>query len=167
MTIARWLFLAGFLFSIGLIAFAVYLQTAQGVEPCPLCIIQRVFFLGLGAVCLVAVVHSASGRANRIYGALMVLLALGGGGVAARQVWLQHHPDPTAECGAGLSYLFQNSPLPEAIATIFRGSGDCSEVGWTLLGFSIPEWSLVAFAALALIGIWQAIQARAAQPQIG
>jgi disulfide bond formation protein DsbB len=167
MTIARWLFLAGFFFCFGLVAYAVYLQTVQGVEPCPLCIIQRIFFLGLGLVCLVAVVHGASGRANRVYGVLMALLALGGGSVAARQVWLQHHPDPAAECGAGLSYLFQNSPLPEFIATVFRGTGDCSEVGWTFLGLSIPEWSLAAFAGLALVGIWQTILARTALPQPG
>ncbi len=167
MSLSRGVFLAGCLFCAGLMAFAIYLQTVQGVEPCPLCIIQRVFFIGVAVLCLIAVIHGPAGRGTRVYGTLMALLALGGGGVAARQIWLQHHPDPAAECGAGLGYLFENSPLPEAIATVFRGTGDCSEVTWTLLGLSIPEWSLAAFAGLAAVGVWQALKLGAARYQPG
>lgn len=150
-------FLLGFLASCALIATALYMQYVLKQEPCPLCIFQRLFVIALGGVALLGALHNPQLFGRRIYAALLALLALGGGAVAARQVWLQHLPaDQVPECGPGLDYMLETFPLSDTLGMVLRGSGECAEVGWTLLGFSIAEWMLVVFAgylvyALALM----------------
>lgn len=140
-------FLLGFLASCALIATALYMQYVLKQEPCPLCIFQRLFVIALGGVALLGALHNPQLFGRRIYAALLALLALGGGAVAARQVWLQHLPaDQVPECGPGLDYMLETFPLSDTLGMVLRGSGECAEVGWTLLGFSIAEWMLVVFA---------------------
>lgn len=148
---SRTLFLAGFLVSCALMAAALYMQYGLKLEPCPLCIFQRLFVIALGTVALLGALHNPVLTGRRVYAALIALLALGGGAVAARQVWLQHLPaDQVPECGPGLDYLLETFPLRETLRLVLRGSGECAEVEWTLLDFSIAEWMLAVFAAYLL-----------------
>ncbi len=147
----RSLFLIGFLLCAGLIAVALYFQYAAGLTPCPLCILQRVAFIAVGGILLGGFLHNPRGRGRRVYGALAGLAALLGAAVAVRHVWLQNLPAGQApECGPGLDFLLEAFPLRKALDLILRGSGECAEVHWSLLGLSMPGWSLVWLAALVL-----------------
>jgi disulfide bond formation protein DsbB len=147
---------AGALACAALLAYAYYLQYAQGQNPCPLCLLQRGAYYALLFVLAAAALHAPPGRKGRLaYGALGFLAAAGGAGVAARQVWLQHlPPDQVPACGPDLFFMMENLPASRTLQLLFRGSGQCAEVDWTFLGLSIAEWSLawfVLFAALALL----------------
>lgn len=151
---SRQLFLSGFLASCALLAAALYMQYALGLEPCPLCIFQRMFVIGLGVVTLLGTLHNPGLIGRRVYAALGAVLALGGGAVAARQVWLQHLPaDQVPSCGPGLDYMLETFPLLETLSLVLRGSGECAEVEWTFLSFSIAEWMLVVFAGYLLYAV--------------
>ncbi|HVI26372.1 MAG TPA: disulfide bond formation protein B [Xanthomonadaceae bacterium] len=143
--------LLGFLVCAALLAFALYMQLHGGLEPCPLCIFQRVAFASLGVVLLVAGLHAPRGRAGRgVYGVLALVAALGGVGIAGRHVWLQHlPPDQVPMCGPGLNYLMEAMPLTGVIRKVLTGSGECARVDWSFLGLSMPEWSLLWFVLLA------------------
>jgi disulfide bond formation protein DsbB len=152
----RLFFLAVFLACAGLIGFALYLQEEVGLDPCPMCILQRYAFIAIGIVALVAAIHGPTrGIALRIYGLLAVAFALIGGGTAIRQSWLQHFPPKASQsCGADLEGLISTLPLSQALPKIFQGTGDCSIVSWTFLGLSIAEWALVWFAIILVATIW-------------
>jgi disulfide bond formation protein DsbB len=137
-----------------LIALALYLQEQEGLEPCPMCILQRYAFILIGVVALVGAMHGPKGLALKVYGALVALLSAAGGGVAIRHSWLQHFPPKTETCGADLDFLMGNFPLSQALPKVFAGTGSCSKVDWTLLGLSIPEWALVWFVAFAALAVW-------------
>jgi len=148
----------------GLIGFGLYLQHALGLEPCPLCILQRYAFVAAGLVGLVAALHGPGSRAGqRAYAVLLAVMALAGLGVAARQVWLQHNPPPVAECGPRLEYMIEAFPLTQLLPALFQGSGDCAKVVWTFLGLSIPEWSLACFLGLAGLGVLAFLRAAPSQ----
>jgi protein dithiol:quinone oxidoreductase len=149
----RKLALAGFLVCAGLIALALYLQYFEKLEPCPLCMIQRLFFIALGVIFLLAFLHGPKGFGIRVYGVLATLLALGGAGFAARHVWLQRHPPDIQSCGADLFFQLQRSPFFAVIERALHATGDCAKVDWTLLGLSIAEWSLIWFVLLALLSL--------------
>lgn len=138
--------LLGFLACAGLIAAAYYLQLVKGVEPCPLCVMQRVAVFATGIAFLAAAVHHPGAIGGRIYGALIAALSLTGAGVAGRHVWLQYMPaDKRPACGPGLEYLLGTFGPLEGVARILRGSGECGVVDFTLLGLSLPHWTLLAF----------------------
>lgn len=152
----RVLYLLGFAACAGLIAFALYLQHKLGEDPCALCIFQRVAVFVLGVILLIAGLHNPREAGNRIYAALALVAALVGGGIAARHVWLQHLPkDQVPECGPGLSYLMETQPWLQVLSNVLQGSGECAEVGWTFLRLSIPEWTLICFALLAALSVFQ------------
>ena len=137
----------------GLLGFGLYLQHVTGLEPCPMCIMQRYAFATAVVLALVAGVHASTGRMRTGYGVMLALLALAGGGVAARQSWIQRFPPDIATCGPGLEYLMESFPLTEAFPMIFRGAGDCSAIDWSLLGLSIANWSLLSFAGVLLLAL--------------
>lgn len=137
------------LISIALLAFGLYLQHGVGLEPCPMCIVQRYALVG------VAVVAGLSALSRRrgvwIAGSgLGVLLAAFGGFTAARQSWLQWYPPEVATCGRDFYGMIENFPINRAIPMIFRGSGDCSAIDWVFLGGTIANWSFLWFVAFAL-----------------
>ncbi len=134
---------------LSLLGFGYYLQFVQDLDPCPLCILQRVAYLGVGLVCLACFIH---GSATRIYNALALICALAGAAIAGRQVWLQHlPPERVPECGPGLDFILQAFPIFDALKLIFTGSGECAETVWTFLSLSIAEWSLFWFGAFSVL----------------
>ncbi len=139
---------------IAAMGFALYLQYAVHLQPCPLCIFQRLAMMGVGTVALIATLHQGGLWARRFYASLIVLIAGAGAGIALRHVWLQHLPaDQVPDCGPGLNYMLQVFPLHKVLDMVLRGSGECAKVDWTLFGFSLPELSLVAFIAIAVLAI--------------
>lgn len=134
------------------LAFAYYAQFQMGLEPCPLCILQRVAFIALFAVCALAAIHAPKGGAGRkAYGALALLAAGTGAAIAGRHVWLQHlPPDQVPDCGPGLDYMLEAFPLSKTLTMLFTGSGECAKVDWTFAGLSMPEWTLVWFGVFVL-----------------
>ncbi len=146
----RFLSLLAAVSAAGLMLAALYFQHVQGLEPCPLCVAQRLFVIFIGLLGLVGFLHNpASERTRRIYlGAGLVVLA-GGIVTAGRHVWLQNlPPDQVPECGPGLNYILDNFPLHDALSLIFKGSGECAKVDWTLLGLSMPGWLLLIFGIM-------------------
>jgi disulfide bond formation protein DsbB len=132
-----------------LLGYAYYAQFELGLEPCPLCIFQRIAMIALFIVLLAAALHAPRGRGRRVYGALAALAALSGVAIAGRHVWLQHlPPDQVPACGPGLDYLLDTFPLGETLRKVFTGSGECAEVHWRFAGLSMPEWTLVFFVLL-------------------
>ena len=154
-------YLIGFLISGGLILYALYLQYYEYQNPCPLCILQRVVYFALMGIFLLAALHGPRRTGAVVYSTLLVLISLAGVGIASRHVWLQHLPkDKVPECGPGLAYILDRFPLLNAFEKIFRGSGECAEVGWRLFGLSVAEWSLVWFVLLGGYAVFVAASAR-------
>jgi disulfide bond formation protein DsbB len=151
----RLYFFALFALCVGELCFGIlYLQMAKGLEPCPMCIMQRCALLGVGLVALIGALHN---RRAWVYGTLAMLIALAGWGVAAQQSWLQLHPEQATGCGASFGYLLETFPLFEALSQVFQ-AGDCSEKGWTFLGLSIANWCLVTFTGVVIVtplAVWR------------
>lgn len=158
----RTLFLSGFVACAGLLAYAFYLQLQAGLEPCPLCIFQRVGFAALALVFLVGGLHAPRGiAARRAYGVLGLLAALAGMVVAGNHVRLQHlPPDQVPSCGPGLDYMMEVMPVSGVIRKVMTGSGECANVDWTFLGLSMPAWSLLWFIGLAVLVGYAAFRRR-------
>ena len=138
-------------------SFALYLEHVKGLDPCPLCVFQRVGLMAMGIFALIAFLHNpASNLMKRMY-ALLATLSIGWSvGVAARHVWLQTlPPDQVPSCGPGLNYLIDALPLKTVLNEVLTGSGECAAIDWTFLGQSLPVWSLVFFSVLLLICLWQ------------
>lgn len=137
---------------VAMLAFGLYLQHVVGLEPCPMCIVQRY------ALILVAVVTGITAFASRrgllVTGSgVMVLIAGLGAFVAARQSFLQWYPPQEASCGRDLYGMIETFPLKRLIPMIFKGSGDCTKIDWTFLGLSIANWSYIVFVGFALMGL--------------
>ena len=147
----------GFLVCVALFAFALYLQYYEQQEPCPLCIVQRIVFIALGVVFLVAALHGPGSMGIMVYSGVLFVLAGIGAAIASRHVWLQHLPkNQVPECGPGLEYMLRKFPLLQVLDKILAGSGECAEVGWTFLGLSIAGWSLLWFVLLGVFAVFLA-----------
>ena len=154
-------YLAGLLICGALFAFALYLQYYEYQNPCPLCILQRIAFIAMMVVFLAGFIHGPRRTGAIIYSTLLVIIAAIGAGIATRHVWLQHLPkDQVPECGPGLEYMLNKFPLTQALEKVFRGSGECAEVGWTFLTLSIAEWSLAWFVLLGVLAVYIGAAAR-------
>jgi len=152
-------FVSGFLFLASVIgmSFALFLEHVQGLDPCPLCVFQRIGLIGLGFISLIAFLHNPKTNVfKRIYSFLGLVAISWSAGVAARHVWLQHLPkDQVPSCGPGLDYWVDTLPLKSVFENVLKGSGECAMIDWTFLGQSLPTWSLLFFSVLALISLWQ------------
>lgn len=137
----------------GLLAFGMYLQHGLGLEPCPMCIVQRYVMV---AILLLALLLAWAPKDTARVLALGLIAPLAGFGafVAARQSWLQWYPPEMYSCGRDFYGMIETFPLKRAIPMIFRGSGDCTKIDWTFLGLSIANWSFLAFVALGLYAAW-------------
>jgi len=151
----RWLNLAAAAFCAVLVGYALYQQHVVGLEPCHLCIFQRVAVMAAGAVFLLAGLHHPGAVGARVYGVLAALGAAGGMAVAGRHVWIQLQPPGSVPaCGAPLDVLFDVLPFQEVVLKVLRGGGECQKVDWTFLGLSMPMWLLAVFAGLLLWALW-------------
>ncbi len=139
--------------------FALYAQHGLGLEPCPLCIFQRVGIIATGVLAGVFAVFNPQRLAAKLAGVLVALAALAGGAVSAWHVYLQHLPkDQVPACGPGLDFMLETLPLSQVLATVFKGSGECAELGWTFLGQSMPFWTGLLFIALIAAALWNALR---------
>ena len=143
---------------IALLAFGLYLQHVVGLEPCPMCIVQRYCMVLVALVAALAATRSSRGAQLAASGLLMVLCGFGAF-VAARQSWLQWYPPEALTCGRDLYGMIENFPLQRVIPMVFKGSGDCSAVDWTFLGGSIANWSFLCFCGIAVLSALLALTA--------
>ncbi len=153
---SRLWFALGALACFSMLGIGAYFQFVEYLEPCPLCISQRIMILLTGLIFLIAAIHNPTACWRKFYAISGTITALMGAGISIRHTWLQNlPPDQVPECGPGLSYIFENFPLTETIRVMLNGTGDCADVLWTFLGLSIPGWTLVAFLMLATLSLLQ------------
>lgn len=155
-------FLAGFLGCVALIGYAIYTQLYQGLEPCPLCIFQRIAYAALALVFLLGGLHAPRSPGGRgFYGVLVLAAAAVGIGIAGRHVWLQTLPkDLMPSCGPPLSFMRETMGSLDVVRKVLTGTGNCGDIDWTLLGLSMPVWSLIGFVLLAAWGVFAAFRRR-------
>jgi disulfide bond formation protein DsbB len=150
----RLAFFLGFVVCAGLMAWAFWLQYGEGLDPCPLCMLQRVVVVAIGLVFLVGAFHEPGRVGAWIYAFILLVLSGIGAALATRHVWLQSLPkDQVPACGMGLSYMLESMPFFDAIRRVLEGSGECAEQAWVFLGLSIAGWTLAFFVAIAFVGI--------------
>jgi disulfide bond formation protein DsbB len=143
----------GFAVCAGLIAYALYLQYVEGLEPCPLCVFQRICVIGMGLVFIIAAIHNPGRPGATAYALLQLIIGGAGIAFATRQVWLQSLPkDQVPACGMGLSYMLDTLPFTDVFRKVLEGSGECAEKGWEFLHLSIAGWTLVFFVAMIAAG---------------
>jgi disulfide bond formation protein DsbB len=135
-----------------LLAGALVMEHLFDMDPCPLCLMQRVWFAIAGLISLTALLHSPRWG---IYPLLTLLAAVIGAGFSIRQLYLQSLPeDQVPACGPDMTYMLENFPLSDVLAAMTRGTGSCAEVAWQF-GLTIPGWALVGFAAIAVLAMVQ------------
>jgi len=158
----RKLFLTGFLISVLLIVYVLYTQYVLGLEPCPLCILQRVAVIALGVSFLLLALRPPQRKQSKfLTSILLVMISSAGAGIAARHVWLQNlPPDKVPGCGPGLDFMMANFPLSEVLEMVFSGSGECAEISWSFAFLSMPAWALIWLIVLGSFGIWSIHQKR-------
>jgi disulfide bond formation protein DsbB len=150
----RLLNFAGFIACVALLGYAYYTQYKLGLEPCPLCIFQRIGIAALGVVFLIAGLHSPRGWGASVYAVLIGLASLTTAGVAIRHLYVQSLPPGTIPaCGAPLDVLLQFTPVTEVIRKVLTGSGECSQVNWKFLGLAMPAWVLIWALVLGVVGV--------------
>lgn len=150
----RLIFLLAFVVPAVLLAVAFYMEYVMGLEPCPLCWLQRFAFMAVGLVGLVALLHNPGNVMGRVYGFLLALFAGVGAGLAGRQLWLQSlPPDQVPACGPSVEYMLEVFPLMDVLMTAMRGTGDCAVVSWRFLGLSIPGWTAIFFVLIIFAGL--------------
>jgi disulfide bond formation protein DsbB len=138
-----------------LLAYAYYCQFVLHLEPCPLCIFQRVGIFVLGCVFFIAAAHDPVGWGLKVYGLLEGLAAFATIGVALRQLYIQSLPPGTiASCGASLDFMLKVFPLTDVLVKVLTGSGECAKIDWRFLGLAMPAWVLISAAGLGALGLW-------------
>lgn len=148
----------GFVSCTGLITFALLLQYVWDIQPCPLCVIERIFVALIGLNMIIATLHNPGEVGDKIYGIMTLAIAIVGMCAAGRHIWLQNQPLTVGQmCVPGLNYLFTNLPISEALRTLVVGTADCAKVNWSFLGLSMPMWTFLFFDIYALIGFLQVI----------
>lgn len=136
-------------------AYALYTQHGLGLEPCPLCVFQRVAVIALGIVFLLAFLHGPKPVGLRVYGLLAAVAGLVGVSIAGRHVWLQNlPPDQVPACGPGLDFMLDTFGLGEVVGMVLSGSGECANVDWSFLGLTMPAWVLISCACLTTWAVW-------------
>ena len=145
----------GFVACFSIVILALVIQTIYKLEPCPLCITQRMFFMGLGVLFLIGAFIKPTSLLQKIFTGLQVLAALGGAGWAMRHWYLQANKESMiADCGVGFDYMFENFPLEKMFKLIFKGTGDCAAIDWTFLGLTLPQLGLISFVGLGVYAVW-------------
>ena len=149
-------FFLGFLFCSGLMAYALFAQYFLNLEPCPLCIFQRVAVISMGIIFLIcSLLEPKSSLAKIISSTLYVTAGSFGVAVASRHVWLQNLPsDQVPGCGPGLDFMMSTFPINEVFEMVFNGSGECATIDWSFLSLSMPAWVIICSLFLIAYAIW-------------
>jgi protein dithiol:quinone oxidoreductase len=144
---------------VAMLAFGYYLQHVVGLEPCPMCVVQRyaMFIIAALAIITPARYKNSLFKSGSL---LLIIMGLLGAFVAARQSWLQWYPPEIASCGRDIYGMIETFPLQKLLPMIFKGSGDCTKVDWTFLGGSIANWSFLCFCGLALLALWNMLRSK-------
>ncbi len=151
----RLLNVGGFLACAGMMGFALYAEYVLFLDPCPLCVFQRVAVILLGILFLAASIQDPQGWGRKVYAALIGLASLYGIGVAGWHLRMQSLPaDEVPTCGPGLDYILDNNSFGDALAIVFKGSGSCADISWQFLGLSMPAWVLICLVVLGGAGVW-------------
>jgi protein dithiol:quinone oxidoreductase len=150
----RLAYLLGFFVCAALMAWALYMQYGLGLDPCPLCSVQRVAVIAMGVIFLVAAIHDPGRVGAMVYAGLTVVIGGFGMAVAARHVWIQSLPKGSVpSCGMGLDYMLETLPFTDVISKVLAGSGECAEEGWKFMQLAIPSWTFVFFVAMMVASI--------------
>ncbi len=145
--------------------YAIYVQFDLGIEPCPMCIFQRIAFIAMAIFFLIGALQNPKTTGRKVYSLLVLLGSCAGIAIAARHLWVQHlPPNPLAGCTPGWNYMVQNFPIGKTLQMAFTGSADCSEVNWTFLGLAMPFWTLVCYVFLGVGAIWAGFRSRSGRP---
>jgi disulfide bond formation protein DsbB len=150
-----------FLFCVALLGIAYYMEHVMLLEPCPLCITQRIFFFLAGLTAFIAFLANPQARGRVMFSLSSAVFAVAGAGFALRQIWLQSlPPDQVPACGPSLGYMIEEFPFSEVLQAMLSGDGNCAEKGWVdpILQLSIPQLSLIGFIMLAALCVWQALR---------
>lgn len=146
--------LFGFLACVMMLVAAYYMEHGMGLEPCPLCILQRMAVAGMAVVFIIAMLHGPKDWGRYVYGTLVLLVAGAGAAIAGRHIWLQSlPPDEVPACGPGLDYMMSTFPLADVLRMVLAGSGECADVH-VIFGLSLPVWTLAGFVIVGLFGVW-------------
>lgn len=152
-------FLGAFVCGALMLIAVFYFQNYLGLEPCYLCVTQRVFVALTGIIFLAAALHNHSSYGNKIYAGLGLLSSVTGAYFSAKQLWLQSLPEENIpSCGPPVEYLFDAFPMSEVLAMLLRGDGNCAKVQWEFLYISMPGWVLISFIILSLLGLYQLLR---------
>ena len=146
----------GFLFCCALMAYALYAQYVLNLEPCPLCIFQRLAVIAMGIIFLLCSIIVPKSKIAKLLASFFFTLAASTGiAVASRHVWLQNLPsDQVPGCGPGLDFMLSTFPLAEVLEMVFSGSGECANVDWSFLSLSMPSWVIISFSVMLIFAIW-------------
>ena len=143
--------------SLALITIAVvYFENSLNLEPCYLCVIQRGVIIVIGMICVLAVLHNPDKFGQRVYAFSSIVMVIVGIYFSGKQLWLQSLPESQVpSCGIPVEQLFDNFSMTEAFTMLLIGDGNCAEVQWQLMGFSMPAWVMVCFVGFGVIGAVQ------------
>jgi disulfide bond formation protein DsbB len=152
----------GLVICVASMLFAVlYLEGTLFLEPCPLCILDRIVIMSLGVLFLIAWIHGPRTIFAKIYGVLCIVLSMVGIGLASRHIWLQNLPkDQVPECGPDLYFMLDTLPLFETLKKTLTGSGSCADTSWTFADLTIPEQTLILFVILLILSVIQTLRPR-------
>jgi disulfide bond formation protein DsbB len=136
-----------------------YLEYAVGLQPCGMCLLQRICLALLTGICLGAAVHGPSHFASLMYWLLGLLCSLAGTVTAWRHVLLQSAPaHELSDCSASVFDLFVSAPWAYVVQQLFNGTVDCEPISWSLFDLSLPEWSLLFFVATTILSVQQLLR---------
>lgn len=149
----RQTYLVLMLVCLSMLGFGLYLQHVVGLNPCPMCIVQRYALLSVAILAGLAALTTSDGL-HRVFAFLLLLTAGSGAFVAARQSWLQWYPPEVVSCGRDFYGMIDNFPISRVVPMIFKGSGDCSKIDWTFWGASLANWSFICFTLIGFLALY-------------
>ena len=149
---------AVFLSAVAAMGGGYYVQHVVGLEPCPLCIVQRMFFVLAGLLAALGAVFGVRRWIVVLSGVGSALMALAGGGVAVWHSWLIAYPPEWVQCGRPFAWMLENNSLVTLLPKIFEGEGDCLRADWFLLGLNIPQCAAVLFAGMVALAVWAIVR---------
>lgn len=156
----RLTYLLGLILIALLLGSAYYIEIFDHINPCPLCLLQRMCMAALGVIFIIGAFVKFKKCAHLFLGFLGFIVSISGLLLAGRQVWLQYSPPSTSgDCSASLSYLYDVLSIKDLLIQVWKGGMECSQTGGQFLHLSLAAWSLIAFSILFFMVLVQIIRA--------